>query len=240
MNYQKSHPESIKNLFASIAERYDLTNGVNSLGLHLLWNRSLQKALFHPPMGGGCLDLCCGTGAISLPFLRRTSARQTFHLIDFCQPMLDKARQRAASYGLMERHDLQFTQADAQELPLGDGSIERIAMAYGIRNIADPERALRESYRIARPGAELGILELTRPSSALLRRGHSFYLRHLLPRLGKVCTSNREAYQYLCETIQQFIEPKELEAMIRGEGFSEVTVRPLSGGIVHLFHAKKR
>lgn len=236
--YRKDDPETIKALFGSIAERYDTTNAVLSLGLHALWNRRLVTSTLFPASAGPILDLCCGTGQIAWTYLKYAAERKDVHLIDFCKEMLMRAQKRADEMSFTAKHNLIFTQGDAQELPLSSASVVAATMAYGIRNIAEPEKCLRELHRVLAPGGRLGILELTRPRQPLLRWGHAFYLRHFLPILGRLCTRNHAAYTYLSSSINSFIEPNVLQRDMEKVGFVETTVTPLFGGIAHLFIAR--
>jgi demethylmenaquinone methyltransferase/2-methoxy-6-polyprenyl-1,4-benzoquinol methylase len=234
-NYRKDDPATIRALFGSIAERYDTTNAVLSLGLHALWNRHLVASTLYTAGAGPVLDLCCGTGQIAWTYLKQTTERQEVHLIDFCPEMLAQAQKRAHALQLSDKHTLIFTQSDAQELPLGSHSMAAATVAYGIRNVCNPTLCLQELRRVIAPGGRIGILELTRPQHRLLQWGHALYLRHFLPLLGYFCTTNRAAYSYLSTSIDTFIEPSVLQATMQRVGFVETHAQPLWGGIAHLF-----
>lgn len=232
--YRKDDPETIQALFDSIAERYDTTNAVLSLGLHRWWNRRLVDAVFAEAATGPLLDLCCGTGQIAWTYLARGGEPREVHLIDFCAGMLAKAKRRAEALHLGEKHRLHFTQGDAMAIPLPDASVAAATVAYGIRNVNSPKQCLSELKRVLVPGGRVGILELTRPNHPLLRWGHSFYLRRLLPLLGRLCTSNYAAYSYLSTSIDQFTEPEALRQAMEEAGFTQTAAIPLLGGIAHL------
>ncbi len=231
VNYDKQQPESIEALFGSIAKRYDLANAVLSLGLHHYWNRQLlrQVVLPHPPTL--LLDLCGGTGDIAFSYLKKKrNPLAKVILLDFCQEMLDYAKHKAEKYPL-DSQAITYIKADAQAIPLPDSSIPCATMAYGIRNIQDPALCLKEVFRVLQPGGCFGVLELTRPTSSLMLAGHHFYLKVILPLVGKWITANEQAYRYLCRSIHHFIPPATLENLFKAAGFQQTKQIKLSGGI---------
>ncbi len=231
IEYDKNNPITIRALFNSIAPRYDFGNAILSGYLHHLWNRRLVAlALANSPKV--ILDLCAGTGEITKRMLKKaTNAR--YHLVDFSEEMLAIAKE-TISYT-----QASFYQADAQELPLEDASIDAVTIAYGIRNVQDRSRCFKELYRVLKPGGRVCIAELTRPEPPLLKALHSFYLKTMVPLIGRAITANEQAYKYLCTSIESFIVPDELvkEQMIAG--FSRCRVYPQTGGIATLFTAEK-
>jgi len=241
--YRAQNPDSIRRLFSSIASRYDLGNALLSGSLHRRWNRCLVQRTVLPSPPREYLDLCSGTGDIARLAVQSLSKKDRPHrtmvyLMDFCLEMLQKAERKFCETS-MDTVDLQFTVADAQDLPLADHSLDCITIAYGIRNVADPYLCLQECYRTLRPGGRLGILELTRPEHPFLKWGHGFYLRRFVPIVGRLLTANKEAYSYLQESIQHFIAPRTLAGMMRSAGFRTVKVESLTGGIASLFTAQK-
>ncbi len=231
--YSKHSPPSIQDLFNQIAPRYDLTNGVLSFFLHKPWNRSLIKKVLRPSSPSIFVDLCAGTGEIALGYLKKARVPCHAYLVDFSSKMLEQARWKAA--GLPPHpHQLSYLEADVQHLPLPDKIADCVTLAYGIRNVQDPAQALREAFRILKPGGSLGILELTRPHSPLLRFGHALYLKACLPWIGKWLTKNEAAYQYLHQSIQTFLAPEKLQHLLLSEGFSSLQCHSLAGGIATL------
>lgn len=225
--YDKSQPESIQKMFGSIAKRYDRTNAVLSLGLHRLWNRALVKRVAKDKVDNW-LDLCSGTGDIAFEYLIHAGSPKRVTLVDFCPEMLACAKDKAER--LLKRHELAFVQADVQNLPLENQSASVATMAYGIRNVKNPQQCFDEVFRVLRPGGVFGILELTQPANPIIRWGHGLYLKGFLPLLGKLFTDNREAYSYLCSSIKNFTPPKELEKMLLKAGFARTAVHPLTFG----------
>lgn len=243
--YNKEDAESIQNMFASIAPRYDRGNAILSFCLFHFWNRALIEAtLLQSPTPTRILDLCSGTGEITLRYLKMAHKRglsleeQQITLVDFSSNMLEEAEKRianASTYGAT----LQFHCADAQKLPFPNHHFDAVVIAYGIRNIAVPSHCLDEVYRVLRPGGRLGIVELTRPRYRILRFGHFLYMHTLVPLIGRIVSNNQEAYHYLRESIETFITPEELLHSMRMAGFSMPLCRSLMGGIATLFLGQK-
>lgn len=225
-------------MFSKISEGYDKGNAVLSFGMHKLWNRALVRSIIARSHGNTLLDLCAGTGDISLAFIREKKSFNKVILLDFCEDMLTVAREKLSKLE-EQKGSISYICADAQEIPLPDACIDMISMAYGIRNIKDPRRAISDAYRVLKSGGVLAILELTRPTLPLLKQGHSLYLRHILPILGKWITTNQAAYNYLQNSIQDFSSPEELKESFVDCGFYNVATQPLMGGIASIIIANK-
>ncbi len=236
--YNKNDPKSIQDMFGSIAKHYDRTNAILSMQMHRYWNRQLIKRTLQSKTPSSYLDLCCGTGEISLNYLNKRSIPCETYLLDFCAEMLACAKERAQELNHYN-HPITYLQADAQEIPLAQDSIECITMAYGIRNIPDANKCFKEIYRVLKKEGHVGILELTQPQNLFLKAGHIFYLNTFLPILGKWATSNREAYQYLCDSIKSFVQPTQLDQSLKSMGFKNTFIKPLMGGIATIIIAQK-
>lgn len=236
--YHKEDPQSIQSMFGSIAKSYDRTNAVLSLQMHRWWNNQLIHQVTNRQQPDTLLDLCCGTGEIALSFLKKTPQPKTVYLLDFCPQMLEcaKFKSEQASY---KKHHLHFLQADAQEIPLPNESISCATIAYGIRNVKDPQRCLMDVFRVLKKGGTFGILELTRPKNRFLRLGHKLYLKTVLPLFGKILASNQEAYDYLQRSITNFVQPEELEHLMNEIGFVQTKRIPLGGGVATIIYGKK-
>ncbi|CCB85987.1 MULTISPECIES: bifunctional demethylmenaquinone methyltransferase/2-methoxy-6-polyprenyl-1,4-benzoquinol methylase UbiE [Parachlamydia] len=236
--YTKENPESIQKMFGSIAQNYDKTNAILSFQMHKKWNQELVRHVGGYDESEVLLDLCCGTGDIAFTCLAQSKKKRKAYLLDFCQEMLDCAKEKSLVKGF-QRHQISYLRADAQKIPLESETVSLATLAYGIRNIQQPQECFRETYRVLAPGGRFGILELTKPQNRLLRFGHQIYLKTILPLLGKWLTNNREAYQYLCSSIHNFVPPSEISRMLKEEGFQQVTLSPLFGGIATLFICQK-
>lgn len=234
--YNKNNPETIQRMFGQIAKQYDRTNAILSFSLHHLWNRSLVKALAeHRPRK--ILDLCCGTGEITYALLKHSPDPTQVYLLDFCPEMLECAKMRGSA---VTGHSLHYIQGDAQHVQLPDQCVDAVSVAYGVRNIKEPKQCFLEAHRLLRSGGRFGILELTRPKNFFLRWGHYVYLRTILPLVGKFVTSNRDAYEYLCKSIENFVDPELVASDLSDVGFSNVKCIPLMGGIATLITAEKK
>jgi demethylmenaquinone methyltransferase/2-methoxy-6-polyprenyl-1,4-benzoquinol methylase len=237
--YDKNSPQSIQAMFGSIAQQYDKTNAALSFRLHQKWNKHLVYSVKQSELDSSLLDLCCGTGEIAFTYLNNSVHPCEMYLIDFCKEMLACAQEKAKRLDLHE-HKLAYIQADVQEIPLANCSINCATMAYGIRNVQSPTLCLAEVYRVLKPDGLFGILELTQPTSSILRFGHKIYLTSILPLLGKFFTSNQAAYEYLCNSIKTFIRPEELKAMLEQAGFKNISIEPLNGGIATIILGQKK
>lgn len=250
--YNRQDPQSIRQMFKSIAKDYDRGNRLLSMNFHRLWNHALVRDVILPTQPKVLLDLCCGTGDITFTFLKKMQRVNFRHrlvggellppcniyMIDFCKEMLDYAKEKAENVPF-EGCSMQFICGDAQCLPLPSCSVDCVAMAYGIRNVLDRKLAIAEAYRVLKPEGTLGILELTAPENPLLRQMHHIYLKNALPVLGGFVTSDEKAYQYLSQSIQDFIEPMELIKLVQGAGFKRCWKRSLTGGIATIFFGQK-
>lgn len=231
MNYQKSSPETIQAMFAAIAPNYDRGNTLSSLGLHKLWNRKLIEAMKGTDY---LLDLCAGTGEIAFGFLKHYPNSKAI-LIDFCSEMLAIAEKKGGA--LQGRFAI--LQGDAQKIPLCDGSVNGVTIAYGIRNVKEPICCLNEVFRVLSPGGKLGILELTRPISPIAKLGHKIYTHLVLPILGKISAKNPAAYRYLANSVNAFDSPETIFLHLKKIGFKNIEVQPLTLGTATLFTAIK-
>ncbi|NGX61367.1 MAG: Demethylmenaquinone methyltransferase [Chlamydiae bacterium] len=229
--YTPSAPETIQEMFASVAPNYDRANTAFSFGLHKWWNRSLLKTI--GPVQN-LLDLCAGTGEIALGHLKKNPNAKAL-LLDFCPEMLAVAKEKGAPY--QERFSCIV--ADAQELPLDPETFDGATVSYGIRNVQDPLKCFHEVYRVLKPGGRFAILELTRPRSPLMRTFHRLYLKALLPLLGALTAKNIEAYKYLASSIQDFSSPDTLTSQLNDVGFTLLSRRSLLGGVATLLLSQK-
>lgn len=238
VTYRKDHPESIQKMFGSIAKQYDRGNAILSLQMHRFWNKKLIEltTINNPKI---LLDLCSGTGEIAFSFLKKAKKKKNVYMIDFCEEMLYYARVKGENLKIDE-HQISYIQADAQNIPLESESVDAVTLAYGIRNIENPLKCLNEVFRVLKPGGTFGILELTEPKNRFLKFFHKIYLKTILPLVGRLLTSNKQAYAYLCNSIHTFIKPEKLEEMLKSAGFSETSRTKLGGGIATIFFGKKK
>lgn len=239
--YDKKSPQTIRLMFDSIANKYDLTNGILSLQLHRYWNHKLIDLLRNGEKEEASLaDLCSGTGDIAFRWLKKSKKPQNVNLIDFSEQMLECAKNKQPKLNIPNYHNIKYITADVHEIPLENCSLDYASMAYGIRNVCSPEKCFQEVYRILKQEGKFGILELTRPSNYFLQLGHKIYLEKFLPMMGKIFTSNKQAYKYLSQSIDKFVHPSELQKMLIDTGFKNVVTKPLSCGIATIIIAEKK
>lgn len=220
-------PKDVAAMFDETAAKYDLMNDVMSLGQTRLWRRAVVEAI-DPQPGERILDIAAGPGSSSLP-LRRAGAQVAS--ADFSLGMLRQ--------GLVQSPELDFTAADATRLPFADASFDVVTMSFGFRNVVEPEVALGEFLRVARPGARLLICEFSQPVNRALRTIYSEYLMAAFPPVARRLSSNPDSYVYLAESIQSWPAQEQLAQMIAGTGWGDVEWRNLTGGIVALHRAVK-
>lgn len=237
--YSQQTPETIQQMFGSIAERYDRANAVMSFNMHKIWNARLIKEALGNKTHAHALDLCCGTGDIIFSFLQKQATPCTAYCLDFCGEMLECAKNKSKAMSEIQQHNITFIQGDAQDIPLADDIIDCATVAYGIRNVKDPFKCIQDTYRVLKKGGTFGILELTTPTNPILKIGHRVYLQKVLPIIGKVVSDNRMAYEYLCNSIHSFIPPDVLVDMLSKAKFTKIKKIPLMGGIATIITAQK-
>ncbi|MBB64682.1 MAG: bifunctional demethylmenaquinone methyltransferase/2-methoxy-6-polyprenyl-1,4-benzoquinol methylase UbiE [Waddliaceae bacterium] len=238
--YDKERPETIQGLFTHIASDYDRANAIMSFSLHKWWNSTLIKKLTERPLEGQVtlLDLCCGTGEITKSYLKKHQNPHRVFALDFSEGMLAQAKMRLLTPEFSQ-HEITCIQGDAQNIPLEKCSVDRISVAYGIRNVRKPELCIQEAFRVLKPGGTFCILELTRPKFPPLRFLHRTYMTYVLPLVGKLVASDKEAYEYLMNSIQGFIAPSDLAQTMSDSGFQEVQCQALLGGIATIIQGYK-
>jgi len=221
----------VRDVFDRVASRYDLMNDLMSGGIHRLWKDYLVDRL-EPRPGQTLLDVAGGTGDIARRFLARGGADCSAIVCDINEAMIRQGRDRMIDRGVLD--DLRWLAGDAEDLPLADCCVERCAISFGLRNVTRIDRALQEMRRVLKPGGRFFCLEFSHVETAPLRQIYDLYSFAVLPRLGQVVARDRDAYQYLVESIRRFPPQPELAARMRAAGFEQVRWRNLSGGICAL------
>jgi demethylmenaquinone methyltransferase / 2-methoxy-6-polyprenyl-1,4-benzoquinol methylase len=229
-------PLAVNSMFSRIARRYDLANRLLSGGMDESWRRRLVAEV-RRANPQDVLDLATGSGDVAFALSRGLSPTVRIIGMDFCQPMLDEAEAKQVAAG-GRYANVRFQAGDGLALPLADASVDAVTISFGLRNLADRDRGLREMRRVLRPGGRLFVLEFSQPQR-WCRVIYFFYLRKVLPLVAGWVTGDRAAYVYLNETIERFPGREALAAEIRAAGFSSVTARPMTFGTVALHEAVK-
>jgi demethylmenaquinone methyltransferase/2-methoxy-6-polyprenyl-1,4-benzoquinol methylase len=222
------HTRLVRGVFDRVARRYDLMNDLMSGGVHRLWKSSLIVAL-NPRPGQILLDVAGGTGDVARRFLARAGSGGRVILCDINQSMLRQGRDRALDRGTLE--GIQWLCGAAEALPVADCSVDAFTIAFGLRNVTGIAAALAEARRVLKPGGRFLCLEFSQVERPLLKRAYDLYSFTVLPRLGAAVAGDREAYQYLVESIRRFPGRRKLLSLMEQAGLEQTSVRPLSGGI---------
>lgn len=222
-------------MFDSIAPRYDLLNHVLSCNIDRVWwwrtARRFRQILARPE--ARVLDICCGTGDMTLALLKRRPAQgQPVIAADFSRAMLARAAPKLAAKRAV------IVEADALHLPMADASLDLITTAFGFRNLANYQAGLEEFFRVLRPGGELGILDFSEPGG-VLGQLYAFYFRRVLPAIGTRLSGVGSAYAYLPASVERFPAPAAMLAMMQQAGFAKTVWTPYSFGIAGLWSAVK-
>src|SRR6201996_7572053 len=224
----------VNDVFHSVARRYDLMNDLMSAGLHRVWKDLMINAL-NPPRSGtpfALLDVAGGTGDIAFRAAAAAGAGFKATVCDINAEMLSVGRERAAARNLDDR--VSFVEGNAEDLAFADSTFDAYTIAFGIRNVPRIDRALREAFRVLRPGGRFLCLEFSTVDVPGLARIYDLFSFKVLPPLGRAVTGDADSYQYLVESIRKFPRPGAFADMIGQAGFSRVTWQSFSGGIVAL------
>jgi demethylmenaquinone methyltransferase/2-methoxy-6-polyprenyl-1,4-benzoquinol methylase len=220
-------PHDVATMFDKVAERYDLTNDVLSLGQDRRWRKQVVD-LVAPEPGETILDLAAGTGTSSQPF---ADAGATVVPCDFSMGMLEVGKQA--------RPDLPFTAGDGMLLPFGDNTFDAVTISFGLRNIVDPIEGLRELLRVTKRGGRIVVCEFSTPTWSPFDAVYTNYLMRALPAVARAVSSNPESYVYLAESIRAWPDQKGLALRMVEAGWGRVDWHNLSAGIVALHHSTK-
>jgi demethylmenaquinone methyltransferase / 2-methoxy-6-polyprenyl-1,4-benzoquinol methylase len=232
---EQSAAREVRKMFSTIAPRYDLLNHVLSMNVDRLWWRRMARTFTHILRRDDAqvLDICCGTGDMTLALKRRaSSATPRIVGADFAHPMLVRAVEKAPG------GNPAWIEADALHLPFASASLHLITTAFGFRNLANYDDGLREFYRVLRGEGELGILDFSEPKG-LLGKVYRVYFKHVLPAIGTVLSGVRGPYAYLPASVARFPAPNEMLERMRAVGFRDVSWTPYTFGIAGLYRGKK-
>lgn len=230
-------PERVRRMFGQIADRYDFLNHFLSLGIDRWWRRRTVRTV-RPTGEAPILDVCTGTADLALAYDRAAGGRVPVVGLDFCRPMLEKGRRKVQRLGVGDHVSL--IEGDAQSLPFEDDHFQIVSVAFGIRNVSDTDRGLREMFRVCRPGGKVAILEFSTPRFRPIGIIYRWYFHNILPRIGQAIAKNASAaYNYLPASVSEFAEGEAFLEKMRAAGAQHAWYRRLSFGVATLYVGEK-
>ena len=228
----REHAGRVREMFGTIAGRYDLLNHLLSGNTDKRWRRIVAERVRDKLSSNDArvLDVACGTGDLSLTLFESTGARVIG--TDFCRPMLEIAATKIP-------REMPLIEGDALNLPFRDASFEAVTIAFGLRNLASVEGGLAELRRVLKPGGWVAVLEFSRPANAMLRPVFGLYFTKVLPLMGGLISGSHKAYSYLPASVQKFPDQRQLSLLMQRAGFEQVQFENLTGGIAALHMGKR-
>ena len=220
----KEKQRLVNNVFNSVATKYDLMNDITSFGIHRVWKNDLINWL-SPQKNQSLADIAGGTGDIAHKFIKNGGG--SAYVIDINDQMIKAGKKQ-------NKPKLHWIVASAEKIPIPNNSFERATIAFGLRNVTNRNIALKEIFRILKPGGRFICLEFSQVDSNIIKNLYDFWSFNFMPVIGEKITGDREAYQYLVESIRKFPNQNQLSEMFSEAGFSRVKYRNLSNGIVSL------
>lgn len=216
-------------VFDGVAPRYDLMNDAMSLGMHRLWKK-IAIDLLKARAGEHILDLAAGTGDLTRAIAKRVGPTGAVTASDINPNMLEIAREKCLDTGIFNQ--INFVIADAQALPFPDHSFDAITMGFGLRNVPEPEKALKEMVRVLKPGGRALVLEFSKPAYTWLETLYDKYSFHVIPKLGDWLANDEASYRYLVESIRMHPDQESLKSLFLSAGFDSADYLNVMGGIV--------
>lgn len=221
--------ERVRNVFDSVASRYDIMNDLMSLGIHRLW-KHIAVDLAGVRAGMKVLDLASGTGDLASRFAGLVGPGGEVVMSDINLAMLEEGRKRMVDEG--HAGNIDYMQIDAESIPFPDNSFNVVTIGFGLRNVTDKEKALREMFRVLKPGGRALVLEFSKPTSKPLEKLYDFYSFRALPLMGRLVANDADSYRYLAESIRMHPDQETLREMMEDAGFERCDYHNLTGGIV--------
>lgn len=230
---QKRH--KVREVFDSVAPKYDVMNDLMSMGLHRVWKRIAVMMTAVQP-GDRVLDCAAGTGDLTARLAKRVGPQGQVWMTDINNAMLSRGRARMLDRGLNQIH---YAQADAEQLPFQEASFDAVIIGFGLRNVTEKNKALASMHRVLKPGGRCIVLEFSKPQPAWLRQGYDWYSFQVLPKLGQWVAGDASSYRYLAESIRMHPDQATLKDMMQSVGFQMCEVHNLLGGIVAIHRGIK-
>ena len=221
--------ERVRSVFDSVASRYDIMNDLMSLGIHRLW-KHIAVDLAGVRTGMKVLDLASGTGDLASRFAGLVGPEGEVIMSDINLAMLEEGRKRMVDEG--HAGNIDYMQIDAESIPFPDNSFHVVTIGFGLRNVTDKEKALREMHRVLKPGGRALVLEFSKPTSKPLEKLYDFYSFRALPLMGRLVANDADSYRYLAESIRMHPDQETLREMMEEAGFERCDYHNLTGGIV--------
>ncbi|MGA2034298.1 MAG: bifunctional demethylmenaquinone methyltransferase/2-methoxy-6-polyprenyl-1,4-benzoquinol methylase UbiE [Thermoguttaceae bacterium] len=237
MTFDKSSAR-VREMFAAIAPRYDLLNRLLSLGIDRAWRRRAVQVVPPGDPTAPILDVCTGTADLALAYWRASPRGVRIIGTDFCRPMLAIGQRKCRRTGAASR--ITLLEADTAQLPFPDDVFQIVCVAFGLRNVSDADRGLREMVRVCRPGGQVAVLEFSTPTLWPLGTLYGWYFHRVLPRIGQALARNRQgAYNYLPASVGRFPQAGALVERMRQAGLSQAEHHRLTGGVCMLYVGRK-
>ncbi len=230
--------DAVQKMFSAIAPSYDLNNRVHSFGRDQAWRKYAVKAAAAKP-GETIIDIACGTGDLTEAFAQSPATKVIG--IDFTPAMLDVARAKLRTRPQQMIRRVEYREGDAMNLAIDSATANVVSIAFGIRNVSEPKKAIAEFFRILKPGGRLVILEFDRPRSAPMSWAYDFYCGWLMPRTATLLSRDKSgAYRYLPASVGSFMTRDEMKSALAEAGFCNITAKPLTFGICICYRAEKK
>jgi len=230
----KAKEQQVEEMFDNISRRYDLLNGLLSLGVHRYWRNALVKSV-QPVQGKNIIDVATGTADVALGLAKYHPLKVTG--TDISEEMMNVGRAKVSRKGL--ENIIGFMKASAEQLPFDDNKFDVATVAYGVRNFENTERGIREIFRVLKPGAQIAVLEFSRPKTFPIKQIFTFYFKRILPLVGRLIAKDTRAYTYLPESVQEFPEGEAFLRILQSQGFIKTRCKALTFGIASLYTAYK-
>jgi demethylmenaquinone methyltransferase/2-methoxy-6-polyprenyl-1,4-benzoquinol methylase len=227
--------EQVSSMFDRIAPTYDLLNRILSLGIDRSWRRKTVKQLNDIPLDH-VLDIAPGTGDIAIEIARQFPETKVLGM-DLADHMIDIGRKKTSRENLQSR--IQFQRGDSENIPYSDNTFSAVTVAFGVRNFENTSLGLRECYRVLKPQGKFVVLEFSDPKLFPFKQIYRFYFKYILPFIGRITSSDRDAYNYLFRSVDAFPSGKEFVLLLRNAGFQNIRFKELTLGICTIYVALK-
>jgi len=236
VDHEERNADKVSKMFSRIAPRYDLLNHLLSLGLDIQWRKKVAQETGRVRCEK-ILDACTGSGDMAIELCRFWEGKVTIEGLDFSPELIELGRKKVLQANLQDR--ITFREGNAEVLPYEDMQFDALTITFGLRNISNRPGALKEFYRVTRPGGCFVCLEFSQPDNMIFKKIYSFYLMKFVPFVSLILGSDPNAYRYLGNTINDFPSPRELCKVIETAGWKDVGYRHLAGGIVAIHRGRK-